>query len=372
MNKKFLSTAFTLSGTIIGAGILGLPYVFAKSGFIIGTAWLIIFGAILIILNLYLGEVTLRTNGTHQLQGYAKKYLGKTGSRIMFLAVLFGIYSALLAYLIGEGQSISQLLTGTQNYALLFSIIFWIALTLLLKEGLRGVRKIETWGVLAIIALIVGIFVWFIPKINISNLTTIDPTQSFIPIGVVMFALLGFTAIPELRREIQGQEKSLKNAIILGATIPIALYIIFSLTVVGVLGKSISEVATMSLGPVALILGIFTMFSSFFVHSFILKDFFRYDFRLSKKANFFWTSLFPLILFLAITFLKLGGFINVLGLGGAVSAGITGILILLIAHKAKQQKKPDRKPEFTIPLNKIIIIVLSALLLLGVAAELIF
>jgi len=53
MDRKFLATTFTLTGTIIGAGILGLPYVFAKSGMLIGTFWLIILGFILIYVNLY-------------------------------------------------------------------------------------------------------------------------------------------------------------------------------------------------------------------------------------------------------------------------------------------------------------------------------
>ena len=33
-DKKFWAAAFTLSGTIVGAGILGLPYAFSKSGFL--------------------------------------------------------------------------------------------------------------------------------------------------------------------------------------------------------------------------------------------------------------------------------------------------------------------------------------------------
>ena len=32
VNKKFWATAFTLTGTVVGAGILGLPYVFSQSG----------------------------------------------------------------------------------------------------------------------------------------------------------------------------------------------------------------------------------------------------------------------------------------------------------------------------------------------------
>jgi len=51
-NKKFWATTFTLSGAIIGAGILGLPYVFAKSGFLIGLFWLIILGLVMTFINL--------------------------------------------------------------------------------------------------------------------------------------------------------------------------------------------------------------------------------------------------------------------------------------------------------------------------------
>ena len=41
INKKVFVTAFTLSGTTIGAGILGLPYVFSQSGFFIGVFWIV-------------------------------------------------------------------------------------------------------------------------------------------------------------------------------------------------------------------------------------------------------------------------------------------------------------------------------------------
>jgi len=98
LKRKFFSTAFTLTGTIIGAGILGLPYVFSKAGFLVGIFWLILLGFIMLFVNLSLGEISLRTKKIHQLPGYAEKYLGKKGKIIMFFAVIFGIYSALLAY----------------------------------------------------------------------------------------------------------------------------------------------------------------------------------------------------------------------------------------------------------------------------------
>ena len=121
-DKKFWAATFTLSGAVIGAGILGLPYVFSKSGFLIGLMWIMFLGVILILIKLALGEVALRTKGKHQLAGYAEKYLGKWAKRFMVFAVVFGIYSALLAYLIGEGESFSHLLFGHTNFALYFAI----------------------------------------------------------------------------------------------------------------------------------------------------------------------------------------------------------------------------------------------------------
>ena len=368
MNKKFWATTFTLTGTIIGAGILGLPYIFAKSGFLVGLFWLITIGAVMIFVNLCLGEIALRTRGRHQLSGYAKKYLGKWGKRAMFFAMLFGIYSALLAYLVGEGESLSKLLPGNIN-PLILGIGFWILMTLLLKEGLKGLKKVETWGVIAIIAIIIGIFIRFFPKIQTPNLMIWNSTNLALPIGIVIFALMGFTSISELREEIRGNEKLLKKAIILGSLIPIILYILFSATVIGVLGKNITQVATLSFGPLMTILGIFTMLTSYFVLAFSLRDTFKYDVKISKPNNFILTSIIPLVLYILVTQFEFIGFAFILGIGGVISGGLTGILILLIAKKAKQTTRNGKNPEIQIPLNWKLIAILSLIFLTGIILE---
>ncbi len=66
----------TLIGTIIGAGVLGIPYVIAKSGFLYGSILIIAIGLAFLVLNLFVGEIVLRTKGQYQLTGYMEKYLG--------------------------------------------------------------------------------------------------------------------------------------------------------------------------------------------------------------------------------------------------------------------------------------------------------
>jgi len=368
MNKKFWAATFTLTGTIIGAGILGLPYIFAKSGFLVGLFWLIVLGIIMTFVNLALGEITLRTKGRHQLTGYAQKYLGTWGRYTMFIVVIFGIYSALIAYLLGEGESLSRILPGNIN-PILLAIAFWLIMTLLLREGLKGLKKVETWGVIAIIIIVIGTFIRFLPQIKPSNITVFNQAYFTLPIGVIMFALLGFIAIPELRQEIKGQEKLLKKAIILGSLIPIILYILFTLVFVGILGNEVTEVATLSFGPIITLLGIFTMLTSFFVLSYSLKDTFRFDLKTSKTINFIFTSLIPLLIYILIAQYKILGFASILGIGGVISGGLTGILILLISKRAKTSKRNKNDPEIQIPINWPIIILLSIIFIAGIILQ---
>jgi amino acid permease len=367
-DKKFWSTVFTFTGTIIGAGILGLPYVFSKSGFFVGFSWLIVLGFILIFTSLCMAEVALRTRGKHQLAGYVERYLGKWPSRVMIFAVVFGIYSALLAYLIGEGQSFSFIFTGGLDYAVYFAFGFWLVMVLLLREGLKELKKVETWGVLAIIFIIILITLYFFPQIKVDNLLTFDFSYLFLPFGVVLFALLGFTSIPELRFEIRGKEEKLKKAIILGAIIPIVIYAVFCLIFVGVLDQNIPQVATLGFGRLVTVFGIFTMLTGYFVLSFSLKDLFKYDLKMSKKSNFFFVSVVPLVLYLLVNFFGLASFVKILGIGGVVAGGLTGILILITNKKAK--KRGNRKPEFKMPLSWIVVIILSLVFLLGIMVEL--
>lgn len=361
--------SFTMAGSIIGAGILGLPYVFSQSGYAIGLFWIIFLGAILLFANLSLGEVILRTRGHHQLSGYAEKYLGKNGKKIMFFAVLFAIYSALIAYLIGEGQSLSKFFTGTLDYAILFGFLFWIFLTLLLRKGLEGLKKIESFGVSGIIIIIIFLFFWLAPDYNMNNVSYINFPKIFTPFGVTLFALLGMTCIPEVRREIKGHEKLLKKSILVGSIIPVILYAIFSFAFVAVLGKNVSEVATLSFGKLIDVVGIFTMFTSYLVLSFALKDLFEYDLH-KKKLGFFFVTVLPFLLYLFISYFHIASFSSVLGVAGIISGGLIGSLVLIMNIRAKNMG--NRKPEYVVPINWFIIGFIIFVFACGAIMKLVF
>ena len=366
MNKKFWATAFTLSGTMIGAGILGLPYAFSRSGFFVGIFWLFFLGLITLYVNLCLGEITLRTKKFHQIPGYAELYLGKWGKKFTIFAMFFGIYAALLAYLIGEGQSLSQLFTGGFEYSIHFAIAFWFMMTLFLRDGIDGLKKFELRGVILVTAIIFFTLLFFSKNIDTSNLATYDYNFLFYPFGVVLFALLGFSSVPEMRVEIMKKESFLRKAIIIGTIFPIILYSIFTFTFLGAFGKNVSEVATLSFGNFVPVLGVFTMFANYFVLSFSLNTIFELDLK-RKDYSFTFVSLAPLLLYLVVQLFNLADFVKIIAIGGVVSGGLTIILILLMQMKAK--KKGDRKPEFSVPMNWLIFGILAMIFIFGMVSE---
>jgi len=189
--KHLLGAISTLVGFTIGAGILGIPFVVAKAGFLTGILNILVIGIFILMLNLYLGEITLRTKGLHQLSGYARIYLGKIGNYLMVLSFAIFTYGALIAYIIKTGEFLNALLSpifGGTN--LIYSLLFFIISFVIVYEGIKIIEKSELSMVFLIFIIIIILAIVAIPNLNINNLTDFNVNNFFIPYGVVLFAFL--------------------------------------------------------------------------------------------------------------------------------------------------------------------------------------
>jgi len=368
MSKQFFAATSTLIGTIIGAGILGLPFVIMTSGFGIGLLNLIVAVAIMVTIQLYLGEIGLRTKTNHHITGYAEKYLGKKGKMLMFIAFAFGIYSALVAYLIGEGDSFSYLFFQNTQYSFHFGITFWFLLSGITYFGLNSLKKGEKIGAATIFLLIALIIILNWNKIDVSNLTYNNPQLFYFPFGVALFALLGFSTMPEVERILGNQKKLTKKTIITSYLIILAIYIAFILVVVGTKGDMTPALATLALGKAFIFLGMITMFTSYLALTIALIDTLQFDFNKPRKTSWIYTISIPLIIFILLTIVQKTSFIKILGIGGVVSGGLMGALILLMVKNAK--KKGNRKPEYSIKYSEALTWTIIIILAIGTFLEL--
>lgn len=368
MSKVFAATA-TLIGTVIGAGILGIPYVIMRAGFFVGLLSILVVLAIVILIELYISEVGLRTRSTHQLPGYAEIYLGKKGKLIMLLVFGFSIYSGLVAYIIGESQSISQLIFGSTAYAFQIGLIFWLVMSFLSYFGLKALRDGEEIGVMFIFVMIVAIAVLFWNKVDVVNLTYNNYALFYVPFGVIFFAFMGFSTMPEIEKMLQMEKHKAKKVIISAYIIVAIIYIAFAIFVVGSQGTQTPEVATLALGKPFVFLGIFTMFTSYLALNTALIDTLQFDYKKKKVSAWIYSAIVPILIYLILHYFNADSFINVLGVGGVISGGLMVTMILLMVYKAK--KKGNRAPEYSIPFSKIIAGLIILLLAAAIVLQLI-
>lgn len=366
----------TLMGTIIGAGVLGIPYVVAKSGFLLGLVWIIGLGLSFLLINLFMGEIVLRTKSTHQVAGYAEKYLGRWGKLAAGIAMIFGTYGALTAYLIGEGATLYSLFSwGTP---LMYSLFFFLVGFLIVYIGMKATGKAELILVVLLIGVVLFLGIFSLNRINSEHYSLVDWSFIFLPYGVILFAYMGFAAIPEMSEELGKRKKAMKRAIMIGSIVPIIIYVLFTFIVVGIVGvnnfnllQPNERIATIALsvyahpilGMFANLLAILTMFTSFLALSMALLQIYEYDYKITHR----WALLLTFSLPLLITILNLTSFITLLGIVGAFTGGINGIVVVLMYWKAK--KKGDRKPEYSLPKHLVLGSILVLMFLLGIVYE---
>ena len=367
--KKYIAASSVLIGSCIGAGVLGIPYVASKAGFFVTLLYILFVGGIILLVNLYLGEITLRTKGDHQLIGYVEKYLGRTPRHVMEFAFVFGVYAALTAYMSGIGQSISYFIFGNTHYYILFGILFGLFMSLLLFKGLTSLKRFEKWGVLFILGTLAVIIVFFMGKVNYSNLIGHNFHYLFLPFGVVLFAFMVFQSMPQVKLVLKGNEKYFKKTIITGMIVTMVFYAIFAFIVLGYMGANTPQVATIGLGKIFVFLGIFTMFTSYLASGNAIMESFQFDERYNKRESWLLASMVPVVIFVLTQLTNFFSFTKILSIGGVVSGGIMATIILFMVQNAK--KKSNRDPEYKIPANWIFILVLVFVFLFAMVSQLV-
>lgn len=368
MIKKDSKAIALLVGSTIGVGIFGIPFVISKVGFIPGILFLLILGAVNLLVNLIYGEVILRTPGDHQLAGYGEIYLGKAGKTIASLSHLLGIYGALWAYLIKAGEFLALIFHSP--HLTFFSLVFFVLVSIAIIFGLKTISLAELFLVGLILSFIASLALISLPHLSPANLTRpfFDSRFLFLPYGVILFALTGASAVPEMEEILRRQHLKLKKTVIVGSLIPVLIYLLFALTIVGISGPKTSDDAIG--GLIAILprwivdlgagLGILTMTTSFLSLGYVLKEVWHRDFKLPEPVALGLACLPPLILFL----LGAKNFIAILEMTGAITVGLSGLLILLLYRKARLTGQ--KEPAYQLKVPSAILWLLGLIFLLGI------
>ncbi len=335
---SIVDAVFMITGMTIGAGVLGVPYVVAQVGLKIGIAYILILGMVMLSLNLMLGEIAVRTKESLQIPGLVGKYLGKWPKYFINILIVFGSYGALLAYVAGEGQALSALFGGSP---VVWSVVFWSIASVIVWKGLQTIKVVEKVLSFIVISIILGVSFYVLGDFQIANWAYTDLAHIFLPYGVILFALNGTPAIIEAHALLPQDQKSFKKALIFGSLIPVMVYVIFALAVVGATGLQTSEIATIGLGQkfgtgilvLSNIFAVLAMSAGFIGSGIALKQNFVWDNKINKVLAEFLVISVPIILFL----MGLRQFITILSVAGGVVIGREAIMLVFTCWQAKRK-----------------------------------
>lgn len=340
MTAKFLKAALTLSGMIIGAGMFGIPFSFARAGFWLGTLELIILAGVMLVFHLFYTEIVLQTPKTHRLPGYVHEHLGKKSYRLAWISSIFGITGSLLAYVILGLIFLNNLLPGENNFlwaALL--VLFGAAITYFPLKKESVVNSVLT---VFLIGFILYLVATLFPAVDTAKLSGFYPDSVFVPYGVLLFALAGGIVIPEVVILSDRNRKTAWRAVIAGSLLPALIYFLFAFVVVGVSGHATSEDAVRGLAAFAgdrmvfwgSLIGFLAVFTSYVAASKNFQEMLRLDFIFSQKKAWLLVSALPLVLYV----LGFRNFIGTIGAVGALAVGVDSALVLAAHSKLRNRE----------------------------------
>ncbi len=376
MLKNVILPAGLLAGTIIGAGIFALPFVFEKAGILTGLFYLVIFGVVFTLIHLMYAEVILKTGSNHRFPGYARTYLGNFGFWSTILTTVIGMVITLTIYLILSVSFINLIEPISFNAFGFFNLLFfWLLGSAAIFLEIRRLALLEsliTGGIIVIILIIAGYGLNFLDKINTTSIFNIQ--NIFLPYGAVLFALAGRTAVPAVINYFQKTNQSLsgvKKPLILGTLAPALVYLLFVFGILGLSGTVSEDAVSGLIGHVPnLILkligifGLISLWSSYIVIGLDVKNTMRYDLKFPKILAGLTVIFSPLILFL----LGFQNFLVMIGLVGGIFIALEGIFIVLMWRKSRKTK-----PESIIfkKLNPFVVYALIIVFIGGIIYEII-
>lgn len=342
--RDFLLPTGLLAGTIIGAGVFALPFVFVRGGLAAGFGYLLLAAGVYAIVHLLYADVIVSTPDEHRFVGYLARYLGTWSTPLAIAVSIVEMVFVMTIYLILSASFIHLIVPAAPP--LVAIAVFWAAASFPIFAGLRKISIFEflvSLGMLSIMSAIFAIGVGGFSRADVS-LFTGELADILLPFGPLLFALSGRVAIPSTVAYFKlpgvGHRTShIPPVIIAGTVVPAALYALF---VVGVIGLSplVAPDALSGLSglhPAILtavgILGLLALWSSYFVVGIDVRAILHFDLKWRPLATAALVLAAPLTLYL----LGFQSFIGLVSLVGGIFLGLEGLLIIALWLAARKK-----------------------------------
>lgn len=342
--QQRLRATLALFGTIVGAGIFGVPAMIGAWGIPLATAGFVAITGLILGVHMLFADAVASYRPVAHFSRLARYWLGPRAAAIIGAAQTLQVIGSSLAYLLLGGAFLSTLasLVGLSIPLQVWQVLFWLFGIVIVTLGLERMARAEaflTWMLIALLLLIIGSLFM---RADLTALMT-APQGTFEPYGVFLFSLFGMTVIPEMERVVGGNGTDLRKAVLRGSLAAAALTYLFGISAwlasSGTIGRS--PEALVALLPPALavavpLFGFLAVITSYITTAYDLNAMFRTDYRFAP-----WTAwLVALGVPLALLFLTDRDFITVTGLVGSVFSASVAVGCVLMGRAALRRMRP--------------------------------
>ena len=352
---KLLGAILLIAGTTIGAGMLALPVILSFAGFFPSLLLFLVVWLVMLASAWFLLDVNLALPGEANFISMAERSLGKIGKWLTWLFYLLLLYSLTAAYIAASAPLFGHAISFATGKAVPNALSYFILPVLFAGFVYLGTKGVDLINRFLMVGLIIayGMLVMFMPPyIQPAFLLHSDFPQLKLAI-TVLFTSFGYhIVIPSLTTYLEHNKKHLRIAILAGSLIPLVVYIVWQLMVLGSVPLEVlktawekGESATVPLAAVlknpaismaAPFFSFFAIVTSFLGVALSLSDFLTDGLKLKKTWEGKWIAIaatFAPPLVFVFTYQK--GFYLALTHAGTIVAILLGIIPALMARTLK-------------------------------------
>ena len=385
-----LGGSLLIAGTSIGAGMLALPVLTGPAGFRAAILIYFICWAFMVATGLLFLEVSLSLKKDNNIISMSSATLGPIAKAIVWVLYIFLFYTLNVAYISGSKDFLGSFFP-TQYGHILAPIIFVGFFGSLVFIGTYLVDKVNSILMIGLIISYILFFIFGVRYINIEYLMRSDWSKSMLVLPIA-FASFGYQGtIPTLITYLDRDVKKIRRSIIIGASIPFLIYVIWEFLILGIipfegehglkgaLDMQHSAIPLLKhalnndyIYLVGLSFAFCSLVSSFLGVSLGVRDFLADGLKIEKSSLSGRLSLIALIFLppLIIALLKPHIFLTSLNLGGGIGCALLlGLLPILMVWSLRYKKR--WKSPYRFPGGKITLTIMAIFVTLEVSFEII-
>jgi amino acid permease len=317
-------------------------------GVVPSTLAFILLTAVVLSAHLLYAEALVANKKHSRIAGQAKHWLGNGPETIAGVIQALQVFGSNLAYIILGGEFLAVLahMAGFEIPVLFWQVAFWLTGGMLVLYGLKLVARVEAYLVWLLVAIIVFIVAVFTLQIDFSIIFTIPTRWTFEPYGVILFALLGTTSLPEVADVVNYRRQDVFKSVIRGTLVAAVLTYGFGITAWlasgGTLGRDPAEIIGLLPPVLAFILPLFgflAVMTSFITSALDLRNMFHLDYHFTNAISWVVALGVPFTLL----FLTSRDFLATIGLVGSMFGAALAILVSFMGRAALRRGGPIKK-----------------------------